>query len=368
MCGSAGRWRTGVSPNDPVFWLHHAYVDKLWAQWQAPASRVRRTCPAAGTPDVVDLHRDHEAVERHPTPADLLDHTPLHLRRGRRLAVSDAGVAAPLPSHQPCHVQPVVLPRRCRAPRSGVGSYAATRSSVVYGTPPRSTAEVRTSVSKSVNGSPSTTVMSASLPASTVPRSSLHAEQPGGQHGHGAQGRAPGTGRPGAAPAGRCAGERPTATSGWSVPSATRPPRGQHPPVDVGLRAQRRRVGPGSGRYAGALPDERGVPGRHHGGDPGVVGQPRVRAEEWRGGERRGDRGRSRRPRVDLLHVLVGTPRRGDRVPELDALGGLQMGRQVLPELHAGREQMAARRARRAARGRTGPPPPSPSPAPVHRS
>ena len=22
------------SPNDPVFWLHHANVDRIWAQWQ----------------------------------------------------------------------------------------------------------------------------------------------------------------------------------------------------------------------------------------------------------------------------------------------------------------------------------------------
>jgi tyrosinase len=22
------------SPNDPIFWLHHANVDRIWAQWQ----------------------------------------------------------------------------------------------------------------------------------------------------------------------------------------------------------------------------------------------------------------------------------------------------------------------------------------------
>ncbi len=27
------------SPNDPVFWMHHAFVDKLWADWQNRASR-----------------------------------------------------------------------------------------------------------------------------------------------------------------------------------------------------------------------------------------------------------------------------------------------------------------------------------------
>ena len=27
--------RITVSPADPLFWLHHAQVDRLWAQWQA---------------------------------------------------------------------------------------------------------------------------------------------------------------------------------------------------------------------------------------------------------------------------------------------------------------------------------------------
>jgi tyrosinase len=30
-----GHMATGNSPNDPVFWLHHANVDRLWANWQA---------------------------------------------------------------------------------------------------------------------------------------------------------------------------------------------------------------------------------------------------------------------------------------------------------------------------------------------
>src|SRR3569833_3369934 len=24
-----------LSPGDPIFWLHHTYLDKLWWQWQA---------------------------------------------------------------------------------------------------------------------------------------------------------------------------------------------------------------------------------------------------------------------------------------------------------------------------------------------
>jgi tyrosinase len=26
---------SGTSPNDPIFWLHHCNVDRIWAAWQA---------------------------------------------------------------------------------------------------------------------------------------------------------------------------------------------------------------------------------------------------------------------------------------------------------------------------------------------
>jgi tyrosinase len=33
--GSTGHMGSGMSPLDPIFWLHHCNVDRLWAQWQA---------------------------------------------------------------------------------------------------------------------------------------------------------------------------------------------------------------------------------------------------------------------------------------------------------------------------------------------
>ncbi|MGW6963118.1 tyrosinase MelC2 [Streptomyces zaomyceticus] len=69
-----GQMGTGVSPNDPVFWMHHAFIDKLWADWQARHPRSPYL-PAAGTANVVDL-RDTMRPWNDVTPADMLDHTP----------------------------------------------------------------------------------------------------------------------------------------------------------------------------------------------------------------------------------------------------------------------------------------------------
>ncbi|MEV8049470.1 tyrosinase MelC2 [Streptomyces bacillaris] len=68
-----GQMATGASPNDPVFWMHHAFIDRLWAQWQARHPRSAYL-PAARTRNVVgldDVMRPWNDV----TPADMLDHT-----------------------------------------------------------------------------------------------------------------------------------------------------------------------------------------------------------------------------------------------------------------------------------------------------
>ncbi|MFR9798450.1 tyrosinase MelC2 [Streptomyces sp. MS06] len=71
-----GQMATGVSPNDPVFWLHHAYVDKLWAEWQRRHPGAQYV-PDGGTPDVVDL-REPMKPWNDVSPADLLDHRPFY--------------------------------------------------------------------------------------------------------------------------------------------------------------------------------------------------------------------------------------------------------------------------------------------------
>ncbi|MER8184610.1 tyrosinase family protein [Kitasatospora sp. NPDC094015] len=68
-----GMMSTGMSPNDPVFWLHHCFIDKLWAEWQR-RHPTQGYLPTGGTPDVVDLN-DSMKPWNDTTPADMLDHT-----------------------------------------------------------------------------------------------------------------------------------------------------------------------------------------------------------------------------------------------------------------------------------------------------
>lgn len=67
------------SPNDPVFWLHHCNIDRLWAEWQRenPGENYR---PPSGTPNVVAGHGlddpmpPWESEATPPTPRSVLDH------------------------------------------------------------------------------------------------------------------------------------------------------------------------------------------------------------------------------------------------------------------------------------------------------
>ncbi|WP_433260577.1 tyrosinase family protein [Actinosynnema sp. CS-041913] len=63
------------SPNDPVFWLHHCNVDRLWSQWQARNPGLTYL-PTAGTTDVVDI--DEAMNPWTTTPRNMLDHSAIY--------------------------------------------------------------------------------------------------------------------------------------------------------------------------------------------------------------------------------------------------------------------------------------------------
>ncbi|MEO3974006.1 tyrosinase family protein [Streptomyces sp. CAU 1734] len=72
-----GHMEQPVSPNDPVFWMHHCFVDKLWSDWQW-RHPFRSYVPTAATPGVVSLHEPMPPWNTI-TPAAMLNHTPYYL-------------------------------------------------------------------------------------------------------------------------------------------------------------------------------------------------------------------------------------------------------------------------------------------------
>jgi tyrosinase len=72
-----------VSPNDPVFWLHHANVDRLWANWQA-----RRLAAVPGS-----VPRDHYPPTDQGSPVNRAVSQPLS---GGSAASPFNGTLAPL--------------------------------------------------------------------------------------------------------------------------------------------------------------------------------------------------------------------------------------------------------------------------------
>ena len=53
----SGSMMGGTSPNDPIFFLHHCFVDKLWADWQALHPTVPYVPVDSGSNDHLDGHR-----------------------------------------------------------------------------------------------------------------------------------------------------------------------------------------------------------------------------------------------------------------------------------------------------------------------
>lgn len=78
------RWVGGLmlgatSPNDPVFWLHHSFMDLLWLRWQTahpdagylPRTRLPASDPQSGRVFALDEPLPPWQL----TPAELVDHT-----------------------------------------------------------------------------------------------------------------------------------------------------------------------------------------------------------------------------------------------------------------------------------------------------
>jgi tyrosinase len=71
-----GSMTPGTSPNDPVFFLHHCNVDRLWAQWQR-LHPDQPYLPAADDPDAPQGHRLDDPMQPwggKVTPASTLDY------------------------------------------------------------------------------------------------------------------------------------------------------------------------------------------------------------------------------------------------------------------------------------------------------
>ncbi len=63
-----------TSPNDPVFFLHHSYIDRLWAQWQSRHG-IHTYQPVSGSPgnNVDDMLMPFHEIGLMVTPRDLED-------------------------------------------------------------------------------------------------------------------------------------------------------------------------------------------------------------------------------------------------------------------------------------------------------
>ena len=79
----------GTSPNDPVFFLHHCFVDKMWADWRAQ-NPSQGYAPVSGGPAG---HNLNDAMFPWTTrPADVLDHHALGYQYDDEPIIASGGV------------------------------------------------------------------------------------------------------------------------------------------------------------------------------------------------------------------------------------------------------------------------------------
>jgi tyrosinase len=53
-----------TAPADPIFWMHHANIDRLWAAWQASAAGAGKNQPLTGADLVMDPYPETEPHTR----------------------------------------------------------------------------------------------------------------------------------------------------------------------------------------------------------------------------------------------------------------------------------------------------------------
>lgn len=92
-----GQMRTAASPRDPIFYLHHAWIDLLWVRWQAshPNAAFTQSAPGTGLNDPF-----MEWTTR--SPADVMDHHALGYAYDSEPLIM--GPAATSPDMQPGEV------------------------------------------------------------------------------------------------------------------------------------------------------------------------------------------------------------------------------------------------------------------------
>jgi hypothetical protein len=97
-----GQMSGGRAPGDPVFFLHHCYIDMLWAQWQL-RNPTLPFVPSTGAPDVGD--------HMHPwstTVGDVLDHRAINVYAYPAGYLEDAPRVTPPPAMPPSVTFPAV--------------------------------------------------------------------------------------------------------------------------------------------------------------------------------------------------------------------------------------------------------------------
>ncbi len=96
--GQMGHMGSGLSPLDPIFWLHHCNVDRLWAQWQLagntspqfPGNYNGQFVDASGQPvdltaaGAIDFSALGYSYDQFPSPANVLNLAGLASATGQR--------------------------------------------------------------------------------------------------------------------------------------------------------------------------------------------------------------------------------------------------------------------------------------------